>query len=387
MIRVSGYDVASYGDMINCEPRMGVYVEALRRAITPGCTVIDLGAGFGVFALLACKFGAGSVIAIEPDPSIELLMPLAKDNGCADRITVVRDLSTRYTPERKADVIVSDCRGTMCLFEHHIATIADARARLLAPGGTLMPMRDTIKAALVHSPAVYRLRHYPWRSNRYGLDLRAARSFAANTEAKAYLKPRALVSAPQDLAVIDYRTVTDPNLDAGVELVADRDSKVHGLLLWFDAEIAEGLGYSNAPGQPELVYGQMFLPLADPPRLKAGDRVKARIRGNLVNDAYVWSWDGNVIDGVTGETRNPFRQSTFLSRVISKQSAQAGSSLTVPQRSVQMQIDADCLAMAGSGLDFDGIAKALMEQYRDTLPTYQAALDRVVSLFGRYRDE
>ena len=37
MIRASGYEVTSYGEMIDCEPRMGVYVEALRRAITPGC--------------------------------------------------------------------------------------------------------------------------------------------------------------------------------------------------------------------------------------------------------------------------------------------------------------------------------------------------------------
>ncbi len=384
MIRVSGYDVASYGEMIDCEPRMGVYVEALRRAVTPGCTVIDLGAGFGVFAILACKFGAGEVIAIEPDPSIELIVPLAKANGCADRITVVRGLSTHFTPERKADVIVSDCRGTVNLYEHHIATIKDARERLLAPGGTLLPMRDTLKVALARSPKAYRQCHYPWRSNRYGLDLSAALPFAANTESKAYLKPRALLCQPQDLAVIDYRTVTEPNLDSTVELVAEKDGIAHGLLVWFDAEIAEGLAYSNAPGQPELVYGQMFLPLADPPRLKAGDRVRARVRGNLVDNHYVWSWDGAVIDGATGETRNPFRQSSFMSRVISKEAAATGSSLAVPQPSVRMQIDADCLAMVDGGTDQDGIAKALMERYPQHLPTYRAALDHVVSLLMRY---
>lgn len=386
MIRVSGYDVASYGEMIDCEPRMGVYVEALRRAVTPGCTVIDLGAGFGVFALLACKFGAGQVIAIEPDPSIALMMPLAQANGCADRITVVRDLSTRYTPERKADVIVSDCRGTVNLYEHHIATIKDARERLLVPGGTLMPMRDTLKVALVRSPKAYRQCHYPWRSNKYGLDLSAALPFAVNTESKAYLKPRALMSRPQDLAVIDYRTATDPNVDSTVELVAEKDGVVHGLLIWFDAEIAEGLGYSNAPGQPELVYGQMFLPLGDPPHLKAGDRVQLRFRANLVDNNYLWSWQGEVIDGVTGAARNPFRQSTFMSRVIDKAAASAGSNLAVPQRSVRMQIDADCLALVDGGRDQDSIAKALLERYPQQLPNYRAALDHVVSLMQRYGD-
>ena len=90
------------------------------------------------------------------------------------------------------------------------------------------------------------------------------------------------------------------------------------------------------------------------------------------------------LDGKTGKTRNPFRQSSFMSRVISKSAAAAGSSLTVPQRSVRMQIDADCLAMVDGGRDQDGIAKALMERYPQELPTYRAALDHVVSLMTRY---
>lgn len=387
MIRVSGYDVASYGEMIDCEPRMGVYVEALRRAVTPGCTVIDLGAGFGAFALLACKFGAGKVIAIEPDPSIELLRALAKDNGYADRITVVRDLSTRYTPETKADVIVSDCRGALSLYEHHISTIKDARERLLAPGGTLLPMRDTLKVALVRSPKAYRQCHYPWLSNKYGLDLKAGRSFAVNNDAKVYVKRRALLSQAEDVAVIDYRTVTEPNIDSTVEMVASQDGIAHGMLIWFDAEIAEGLGYSNAPGQPELVYGQMFMPFDRPRPLQAGDRIKARIRANLVDNHYVWSWDSNAFDRTTGEARDPYRQSNFLGRVIIKDNVKSGSNLAIPQRSVRMQIDADCLAMVDGGTDQDGIAKALMARYPEALPTYRAALDHVVSLFARYRDD
>lgn len=387
MIRVSGYDVASYGEMIDCEPRMGVYAEALRRAVTPGCTVIDVGAGFGVFTLLACKYGAGSVIAIEPDPSVELLMQLAQANGVADRITVVRDLSIHYTPETKADVLVSDCRGAVSLFEHHIGTIKDARERLLKPGGALMPMRDTLKLALVHSPKSYRQSEHPWRANSYGLDLSPARSYAVNSDVKAYLKPRNLVSAPQDLAVIDYRTITEANLDATVELTATRDSVANGLLLWFDAEIAEGLGYSNAPGQPELVYGQMFMPLAEPPRLKVGDRVRARVRANLVDNTYIWSWEGEVIDGRTGQTRNPFKQSNFLSRVIALGDAKKGASTKVPQRSQKMEIDAACLALVDNGKDHDAIAKALMERYPQALPSYRAALDHVVSLLARYADK
>jgi protein arginine N-methyltransferase 1 len=380
------YSLVDYGSMIDCEPRMGVYTEALRRAVTPGCTVIDLGAGFGVFSLLACKFGAGSVIAIEPDPNIELLRPLAKANGCADRITIVRDISTRFTPDRKADVIVSDCRGTVPLYDYHIATIKDARERLLAPGGTLLPLRDTIKVALAHSPRTYRQWLKPWQRNDYGLDLSAAHAPAVNSEGKAHLGAGVLASPPQELAVIDYRTVTDPNLDSTVELVASRDRLVHGLLVWFDAEIAEGLGYSNAPGEPPLVYGQMFLPLPEPQRLKAGERLTARIRGNLVQNRYIWSWEGSVTD-TRGEARGGhFRQSSFRGPAIAMDALKARSNLLVPRRSEMMQIDADCLAMVDGKVDQDGIAKALLDRYPDHFATYRAALDHVVSLMLRYSE-
>jgi protein arginine N-methyltransferase 1 len=384
MIRAAGYSVFDYGDMIECEPRMSIYAEALRRAVTPNCTVIDLGASFGVFALLACQYGAGHVIAIEPDPSIELLRPLAEANGFADRITIIRGLSTDYIPETKADVIVSDCRGTVSLYQHHIATLADARARLLAPGGTLLPMRDTLRIALAQWSKTHRGNTRPWLRNKFGLDLSAGHRFAVNMEQKAYLKPRNLLSAPQNLAVLDYRTITEPNLDASVELTAERDGAVHGLLVWFDAEIAEGLAYSNAPGEPELVYGQMFLPLAHAPRLAVGERISARVRGTLVDGEYIWSWDWQV-RGSDGAARGALvRQSSFLSRVHSPASLAGGSSRRLPELSPAIMLDRDCLALVGEGRTLDDIARAMQQRHPDHLPTYKAALDHAAQCLGRY---
>jgi protein arginine N-methyltransferase 1 len=385
MIRPAGYSVSDYGDMIECEPRMSIYAEALRGAVTPGCTVIDLGAAFGVFALLACKYGAGKVIAIEPDPSIELLMPLAQANGCADRITVIRDISTNYTPETKADVIVSDCRGTVSLYQNHIATLADARARLLAPGGALLPMRDTLRIALARWPKTHRGNTRPWLRNNYGLDLTAGHRFAVNMEMKAYLKPRALSSAVHDLAVLDYRTITEPNLDSTVELTAERDGAVHGLLVWFDAEIAEGLAYSNAPGQPELVYGQMFLPLDGAPRLKAGERIGARVRATLIDGDYVWSWGWQVIAANGTARRAPVQQSSFLGRIQSPKALAAGSNQHTPALNIAMLLDRDCLALVGEGRTLDAIARTMQERHAQHLPSYKAALDHAAQCLGRYR--
>lgn len=382
----SGYNTFDYGRMVDCEPRMGVYAEALRRSVTPGCTVIDLGASFGAFALLACQYGAGRVIAIEPDPSIELLMPLAQANGCADKITVVRDISTRYVPETKADVIVSDCRGAIPLFEHHINTIKDARERLLAPGGTLMPMRDTLKIALISSPATYRPYHKPWQSNDYGLDLKEGTRFAVNTINKVYLKPSALLTRSEVLGVLDYRTVTATNLDATVDLIAERAAIAHGFIVWFDAEIAEGLGYSNAPGQPRLVYGQTLLPLAKPLKLAVGGRVEVRIRLPLIDGRYLWNWDWRAHAPDGSPIGAPVQQSSFLAQIHSPKALAKLSNLQVPVLEPRMMLDRDCLALVGDGRTLDDIAKTLQERYPELLPNYEAALDQAAKCLSRYSD-
>ena len=92
---MSQYNLKSYGEMIADRVRTGAYIEALRRAVGPGSVVVNIGTGAGYFALLACKFGAGRVYAIEPSDAIQVAHELAAANGLADRIQFFQELSTR----------------------------------------------------------------------------------------------------------------------------------------------------------------------------------------------------------------------------------------------------------------------------------------------------
>src|SRR5258706_10546934 len=146
------YSVNGYGEMIADQVRMDAYVSALRNAITPDSVVLDIGTGPGVFAVLACKFGAKRVYAIEPADAIQLAREFSAANGCSEKIVFFQDLSTRVSLPERADVIISDLRGVLPFFQQHIGSIVDARRRFLAPRGVLIPQLDSLWAAVVKAP-------------------------------------------------------------------------------------------------------------------------------------------------------------------------------------------------------------------------------------------
>src|SRR5262245_23219624 len=136
------YSISGYGGMIADGVRVNAYAAALRQAIKPGSVVVDIGTGIGFFAVLACQLGAQRVHAIEPDDAIELARAIAAANGCADRIRFIQDVSTKVDLPEHADVIVSDLRGVLPLFQQHIPLIIDARSRFLSLSGSLISQRD-----------------------------------------------------------------------------------------------------------------------------------------------------------------------------------------------------------------------------------------------------
>ncbi len=379
----SGYNLSSYGDMVSCEPRMSAFDKALRDAITPGCTVIDLGAGPGMFSILACRYGAGKVIAIEPDPSIELLRQVASDNGYSDRIEIVQGPGSDYHPATKADVIVSDLRGGLPLFEGHVAAIKDARERLLAPGGTLIPARDHIHIAPVEAVDTYRRYEEPWRSNRYDVDLSAGSRFVLNQMRRVDLKQDNLIGPAQNLATLDYATIVDPNLHARNELRIARTGLVHGLLLWFDAELGPGAAYSNAPGAPPQVYSQTFLPLEKPLTVDSGDCIEAEVKANLVGGSYVWSWNTRRLRATGGSKEPAVCQSTFLGNIFQREQLTARSARSVPPASEAAAIAASCLSLIDGERDLQAIADEVAERFPSAFDSPADALDRVAQIIGR----
>ncbi|HEY3582570.1 MAG TPA: class I SAM-dependent methyltransferase [Pyrinomonadaceae bacterium] len=302
------YSLHFYGEMIANAPRSEPHVAALRKTVTPDSVVLDLGCGPGLFALLACRFGARRVYAIEPDNVINIGREAAVANGFADRIEFFQSLSNEVTLPEPATIIIADLRGVLPWFQKHIPSIVDARQRLLAPGGVLIPRRDTLWAALVETPEQYEKVVGPWRNRWFDVDLSAGLARITNSWRKTRIEAEELLSEPVCWATLDYREVETADVCAEISFRAARRGVAHGIAVWFDTELAEGIGFSNRPGTPELVYGNAFFPFPRQVEVDEGERVAVKLRADLVQDDYVWTWDTDFTDQKIG-----FKQSTFYS--------------------------------------------------------------------------
>jgi len=304
--------------MIADAPRMNAYAEALRQTVKPDSVVLDLGCGPGVFALLACKFGARRVYAVEPNNIIGLAREAAAANGFADRIEFFESLSTEITLPERASIIISDLRGVLPWFQQHIPSIIDARERLLARGGTLIPRRDHLWAGVVEAPAAYDELVGPW-NNRLELDLSAGTHLITNTWRKTRIRPEQLLVEPVCWTTIDYYEVDSADIRANISWRVARNGTAHGVAVWFDSDLADGVGFSNHPAAPELIYGNGLFPFSQPVEVLQGERINVRLEAKMVGDDYVWRWDTDFF-GLGDETRPKmsFKQSTFFGVPLSR---------------------------------------------------------------------
>jgi len=364
---------------------MDAYFQALQQVVRPGCVVLDIGAGTGIFSLLACQFGAGHVHAVEPNDAIQVARESAAANGFGDRITFHQTISTAITLPQRADVIISDLRGVLPLLQHHIASVADARQRLLKPDGALIPQRDTLWAALIENAELYTAYEEPWLRNNYSLDMRAGQPLVVNTWRKVNAKPEHLLVASQQWAALDYRAITETNVSGELKWALECAGTAHGLLVWFDAELAEGVGFSNAPGEPELIYGQAFFPFEKPVELVPGEHVTVHLAANLTSGDYVWRWDTEVFSADNPpERRAHFRQSTFYGSPVSIDQLRKRADRFVPSLKEDGQMDLMILQMMSQKIALGDVARQVAEQYPERFKSWTDALPHVGVLSEKY---
>jgi len=379
------YLVRDYLSMIGDEARTGAYVRALRKMVTPESVVLDLGAGFGFFAVLAAKLGARRAYAIEPNDAVSLGPALARANGVADRVTFFQGDSRRVELPERANLLVEDVRGTLPLQGERIQLLADARARLLSTDARFVAMRDHLWAAPVREPEPVRRDLEMVGPDSFGVDLRGLRSFVMDTARRVKLDSEHLLLPGALLGTLELVTATEPNFEGtahwtpGARMVAD------GFVLWFDAELAEGEHFSSQPGPGQSVHGSLYLPLRAQLVVPEGAELSLRFCGVQADADYVWTWECTVGDSRTPAHARTVRQSTLGALGLSPARLSALSDAARPSLGLEGRRWHDAMSLIDGQRSWREIADALVRAGDDGFATSAEAfawLQRVLNVLA-----
>jgi Flp pilus assembly protein TadD len=264
--------------MMNDVPRNAVYDEAIRR-VAPGRSVLDIGTGAGLLAMMAARAGARWVASCEQTPWIAAkAKEVVAANGLGDKIKLIArhstDLQIGRDLSERAEVLVTEVFGTSAINELVIPTVAHAHAQLLQPGATVVPNAASARAYLAGGPA---LEGYFFVDRTAGFTLAPFNAFA---QMKVDLNVK---HVPHDVLSDDFEILrldlTRPPAQAGrrvIDVVATRPGRCFGLVQWIRLDLLEGLVYENRPSRSPTIdgWGHMLFGFSAPIELEAGDRVR-----------------------------------------------------------------------------------------------------------------
>src|SRR5882757_715787 len=369
------YSLDAYGSMIADRVRVGSYAQALRKTVREGSVVVEIGTGPGIFAVLACQLGASWVYAIEPSEIIQVAREVATANGCADKIVFYEGLSDEVTLPTRADVILSDLRGVLPFFGRHIPSIVDARRRFLSPEGVLIPRNDTLWAAIVEAPKDYGKLVAAWECKFLGQDLGPARKLIVNDTQKIRVDPDQLMTIPQLWSTLDYDSIENPDVQSNLSWRVERTGTGHGILVWFDAELVDGIGFSNAPSAPETVYGSLFLPWTSPVSLLPGQTVSVDLEAKLLSSDYLWRWTTRIepLERLSTSVIH-FDQSQLAGLVLSTAQLRRKAADYVPHLSEDGRLRRRTLELMDERTSLAEIARRLANEFPERFPRWERAL-------------
>jgi len=254
-VRVIAAEVLSAGvptwhfDIVRDHARNDAYEAALRRAIFPGCKVLEIGAGTGLLAMMAARAGAGSVITCEADAAVALAAQrVITHNGFADRVKVVAKHSTALDVDADlggpADILVSEIIANDLVGEDALPALEHACRHLLKPGGLMIPARGRVRVALAFDEDLddARMGHVA------GFDLSPFNRIASPHHELYVGAPRInLRSAPADLFAFDFASGGPFPPGASEVALSAAGGRINGVVQWIALELDDVVRYENAP--------------------------------------------------------------------------------------------------------------------------------------------
>lgn len=363
---MSQKELREHRGYLSDERKVAAYRAALSEVVRPGDVVLDLGAGTGLLGYLACEAGAKSVIAVDGGDIIDLARRIAADNGYGDRITHLRALSTAARVDTAVDVVVCDQIGGLVHDAGILTCFADARRRLMAPGGRLVPEAFRIFVAPVTCDAGREAVEF-WSSRPAGIDVAAARTVATNTETRYDLTADDVTALSPGAAVAAFAADHDDPIGGAASFAVQEAGRFDGFLGWFEATMSPSVTMTNSPWAEDRIDRWCnFYPVDTAIDVRPGDRVEARL--DIRPRLGVVSWSAAVVPGAGHRSGAPrrVRHSTFQGSFLSAETVDAHARDTPVARSDRLDAIRAVLDLVDGSRSQADIVDALRDRIGST---------------------
>lgn len=347
------------------------YRRALASLITSDSVVLDLGCGTGLLGLLAVQLGARHVYAVDSGSILAVAEQIAAANGAGDRITHIRAMSTAIELPELVDIVVADQLGGLGYEPGVLAYYADARQRLLKPGGAFVPQRLRLLLAPVQSSEITNEVDF-WNTAPAGFDISAAVSYVANDVHSPKLDADELLASP--IVARDQPTWVNESFALEGSFVIERDGVMQAIAGMFEAVMADGVLMSNNPRSADHMQHRWnsLYPLPEPVAVRAGDTVSTAINVNVGDERVTW----RVTVG-HGATRRVFNQSTFFASILTTDDLARLAKTHVPRLGAKGEVWRKGLDLVAKGLTIGELERELGQQFPDLLGTASKATEFV----------
>jgi hypothetical protein len=187
--------------------------------------------------------------------------------------------------------------------------------------------------------------------------------------------------------LLDFRVIERTSACGRVQFEVQRPGTAHGFALWFDSELINGISISNGPGQPKLIYGQLFFPFQEPLSVLPNQTITMDLRADPIGGDYIWQWTTYKTSAtLPEEVERLYHQSSLFSNVLSPERLKKMSDQHIPSLNEGGVVHMRALELMNSRRPLGRIAETIAAEFPKRFPSSDDALAFVGDLSARWSD-